>query len=161
MPRTSHVATRPKKHVSDASVPRCRGLLQQALPPVCLWLVVEGVLGVIRTRYLDTRTCSWTMLYSFFFFFSASSSKQLLEDCLLLLAAAVSVLFRCFSRFLLRQSVCARAAWWLHYTKEAGQPTIYTWNKSDGCATINNVFIRTSFKKNVRAYSSTLSSLRK
>ena len=49
MPRTSHVATRPKKHVSDASVPRCHGLLQQAPPRVCSWLVVKGVLQVIRT----------------------------------------------------------------------------------------------------------------
>ena len=51
VPRTSHVATRPKKHVSDASVPRCHGLLQQAPPQVCSWLVVEGILHVIGTRY--------------------------------------------------------------------------------------------------------------
>ena len=69
VPRMSHIATRPKKHVSDASVPRCYGLLQQAPPPVCSWLVVEGVLDVIRTRYLDAHTCSWTTLYSFFLFF--------------------------------------------------------------------------------------------
>ena len=68
-PRTSHAATSPKKHVSDASVPRCHGCLQQAPPQVCSWLVVEGILHVIRTRYLDTRTCSWTTLYVFFPFF--------------------------------------------------------------------------------------------
>ena len=74
--------------MSDASVPRCHGLSEQAPPPVCSLLVVEDVLDVIRTRYLDAHTCSWTTLYSFFFFW-AGSSKKVLDDCLLLLAAAV------------------------------------------------------------------------
>ena len=39
--------------------------------------------------------------------------------CLLL--AAVFLLFCHFSRFFLRQSVCARAAWWLYYIKKAGE----------------------------------------
>ena len=103
VPRTSHVMTRPKKHVSDASVPRCHGLLQQAPPPVCSWLVVEGILHVY-TRYLDTRTWSWTTL-DVSPPFSAGSFKQIVEDCSLLLAAAVFLLFRYFSRFFLRQSV--------------------------------------------------------
>ena len=91
VPQTSHAVTRPKKHVSDASVTRCRGLLQQAPPPVCSRLVVDGVLDVIRTRYLYTRTCSSTTLYVQFFFFSAAagSSQKILEDCLMLLVAAV------------------------------------------------------------------------
>ena len=106
VPRTSHVMTRPKKHVSDASVPRCHGLLQQAPPPVCSWLVVEGILHVY-TRYLDARTCSWTTLYVIFPFGAGSSEQTILEDCLLLLAAAaVFLLFHYFSRFFLRQSVC-------------------------------------------------------
>ena len=50
----------------------------------------------------------------FFPHFSAGFSNQMLEDCLLPPAAAVFLLFRYFSRFLLRQSVCARAAWWLY-----------------------------------------------
>ena len=69
VPRTSHAATSPKKHVSDASVPRCHDRLQRTLPQVCSWLVVEGILNVIRTRYLDNRTCSWTTLYVFSPFF--------------------------------------------------------------------------------------------
>ena len=60
--RTSQFATRSKKHVSDASVPRCRGLLQQAPPPVCPLLVVEPF-DVVRTSY--TCTCPWTTLYCF------------------------------------------------------------------------------------------------
>ena len=63
VPRMSHVATRPKKHVSYESVPRCRGHLPHAPPQDCSWLVVEGILHVIRTRYLDTCTCSWTTLH--------------------------------------------------------------------------------------------------
>ena len=113
VPRTSHVATRPKKHVSDASVPRCHGLLQQAPPQVCSWLVVEGIFHVY-TRYLDTRTCSWTTRCTFLSLFSAGSSKQILDDCLLLLAAVIFLLFLYFSRFFLHQSVCTRAAWWLY-----------------------------------------------
>ena len=46
VPGTSHVATRPKTIVSDASVPRCRGLLQPAPPPVCSSL--SCLLDVIR-----------------------------------------------------------------------------------------------------------------
>ena len=74
VPRTSHVATRPKKHVSDACVPRCRGLLQQPPPPVCSWLVVAGFLHVIRTRYghsyllLDHAVFFCFSLFCFFVF---------------------------------------------------------------------------------------------
>ena len=71
MPRTSHVATRPKKHVSDASVPRCHGLLPQAPPQVCSWLVVQGILHVIRTRYsyrlLDPTVRLFPPLFGWFF----------------------------------------------------------------------------------------------
>ena len=80
VPRTSHAATSPKRHVSDASVPRCHGRLQQAPPQVCSWLVVESILHVIRTRYLDTRTCSWTTLYAsppFFGWFFQTSTRGL------------------------------------------------------------------------------------
>ena len=56
VPRTSHVTTRPKNLVRDASVPRCRGLWQQAPPPVC---------SCCRRCRADTRICSWTKLHSF------------------------------------------------------------------------------------------------
>ena len=72
--------------------------------------------------WILARTCPWTTLYSFFPFFSAGSSKKLLEYCLLL----YFLLLRYISRFFLRQSVCARAASWLYYVKEAGQPTTYS-----------------------------------
>ena len=86
-PRTSHAATSPKKHVSDASVPRCHGCLQQAPPQVCSWLVVEGILHVIRTRYLGTRTCSWTTLYGFppFFRLVLPNKYSTIVCCCLLL----------------------------------------------------------------------------
>ena len=85
VPRTSHVATRPKNRVRDASVPRCRGLLQQAPPPVC---------SCCRRCRADTRICSWTTLYSFFpcvllFFFSAGTNKNTRGNSLLLLDPAV------------------------------------------------------------------------
>ena len=77
VPRTSNVTTRPKNHARDASVPRCRGLLQQAPTPVC---------SCCRMCRADTRSCSWTTLYSsfvlfffppcFLFFFSAGSPKK-------------------------------------------------------------------------------------
>ena len=105
VPRTSHVAIRLKKHISDASVPRCHGLLQQAPPQVCSWLVLEGVLHVVCTRYLDTRTCFWTTLYVSPPFFSAGSSIPILEDCLLLLAAAV---FYYYSYFVIFSSFSAK-----------------------------------------------------
>ena len=92
----------PKKHVCKRRI-CCHGLLQ-APPQLCSWLVVEGVLHVIRTRYLDNRTCSWTTRYVLFFF-RLVLPKQTLEDCLLLLAAAVFLPFRYFWRFFLRQSV--------------------------------------------------------
>ena len=79
--------TRPKKHVSDASVPRCHGLSEQAPPPVCSLLVVEDVLDVIRTRYLDTRTCSWTTLHGFILFFGwffKQNTRGSFACCLLL-----------------------------------------------------------------------------
>ena len=87
VPRTSHVATRPKKHVSDASVPRCHGLFS-AGPASSLFVV-----GCRRCPSCDTYqvpVCSWTTLYSFFLFSAAAgSSNKILEDCLQLLAAAV------------------------------------------------------------------------
>ena len=92
VPRTSHVATMPKKHVSDVSVPRCHGLLQQAPPQFCLWLGIEGVLHVIRTRYQIFVPAPGPRCTFFSPFSSAGSSKQILEDCLLLLAAAVFLL---------------------------------------------------------------------
>ena len=95
VPQTSH----PKKHVSDASVPCCHGILQQAPPQVCSWLVVEGVLHEICTRYLDTRTCSWTTLYAFFFVFFGcifqTNTRGLFAAtccCLLLLYFTISFL---------------------------------------------------------------------
>ena len=118
VPRTSHVATRPKKHVSDASVPRCHGLLQQAPPQVCSWLVVEGILHVIRTRcsYLlldHTTRDSYLLLDHTVRFFPSFRlvlpNKYSRMDCCCLLLLYLYY-FGYFSRFFLRQSVCARAA---------------------------------------------------
>ena len=113
VPRTSHVATRPKKHVSDASVSRCHGLLQQASPQVCSWLFVEGNLHVIRNRYLDTHTCSWTTRYFFgplFLRLVLPNKYSRIVCCCLLLPYFYYHVFRYFSRFFLCQSVCARTA---------------------------------------------------
>ena len=77
-------------HVRDASVPRCRGLSQQAPPPVCS-----------RCRRHRTRICSWTTLYSFFLcifilFCSDGSLNKSPGNCLLLLAPAVFLHFIIF-----------------------------------------------------------------
>ena len=132
MPWTSHVTTRPKKHASDASVTRCRGLDQQAPPPVCSWWQ-----KVIRTTYLWYSHLLHAVFFLFFFLFLiflAGSSRQHARgknDCLLLLETAVLLLFHYFSRFILLQSVCARAAWLQYFMTEAAQPRTYleyTWS---------------------------------
>ena len=135
--RTSHDATRPKKHVRDASVPRCRGLLQQAPPSVC---------SCCRRHRADSRICSCTTLYSIFFSFCFfvifhGWFFKVLGISLLLFAPAVFLHFVIFHvSFTAKQSICARAAWWLYYSKRK-QPTMYTWNTS-GCATHIYIIVR-------------------
>ena len=76
-------------------------------------VIVEGVLDVIRRKYLVPEPAVF-FFYFFDLFFRLVILKNILEelskDCLLLIAAAVFVLFRYFSCFFLRQRVCTRAA---------------------------------------------------
>ena len=105
-------------------VPGCGGLLQQAQPPVCSWLVAEGVLDEIHTRYLilapaPGSRCAFVLCFLSFDWFFQQNTRGLLAAT----SAALFLLFRYFTRVFLRQSECARAAWWLYYVKEAVQPT--------------------------------------
>ena len=81
---------------------------------LCSCLVVEGVLRVIRTRYLDTRTYSWTTLHvfpSFFFgWFFLTNTRGLFAVASCCCICTILSLFT-----FLRQRVCATAAWWLYY----------------------------------------------
>ena len=106
--------------MSNASVSRCRSLRQQSPSPVFLWLVAEGVLDVIRARYLDTRTClpldhAVQFFSSFFFGWFSQKNSRIVCFCLLLQFFTISLFFVFVSppKF---ESVCARAAWWLYYT---------------------------------------------
>ena len=101
-------------------------------PASSLLVVLEGVLGVIRSRDIALAptclTLQFLVPYSFVFFSRRFFKtypvlKEIVEDRLLLLAADTFILFLCFSRFFLRQSLCGRPAWLLYYTNEAARPT--------------------------------------
>ena len=147
VPRTSHVATRPKKHVRDASVPGCRGLLQQAPPQVC---------SCCRRCRADTRICSWTtctvvFFFCFFLFFRLVLLKNILAGIV-----CCYVLLLCVLHFvLLHVSFTAKQ---IIISKGSGAAYYILKNKS-GYATINVfIYVRISFWN--RVGTTTLSSLR-
>ena len=124
--------------MSDASVPRCHGLSEQAPPPVCSLLVVEDVLDVIRTRYLDTRTCSWTTLHGFILFFGwffKQNTRGSFACCLLLY-------FYCFVIFRVSFSakVYAPGPHGGCIISRKRVSLLCTYNTSDGCA-INTILL--------------------
>ena len=96
VPRMSHVATRPKNHVRDASVPRCHGLLQQAPPPVC-WCCRRCRSVVLILASAPGPRCTVFFPSVLMFFFRLVLLKNTLEEIvccrLLLLYFCISFVF--------------------------------------------------------------------
>ena len=76
VPGTSHVATRPKKHTCERRT--CPSLPPPfpAGPASSLFVVVQGVLDVIRIPATTVRRSSFSSFPSLFFFLSADSFKE-------------------------------------------------------------------------------------
>ena len=125
VPWTSHVATRPKNHVRDASVPRCRGLCSRTRLQ-CV-RVVEGVVLILASAPGPRCTVYLFSVFFFVFFCRLVLLKYTLMEiiccCLLLLYLCISL----FSRFFHRQTNCMRqgSTVIVLYQKEAAQSTIY------------------------------------
>ena len=146
MPRTSHVATRPNKHVSDSSVPRCHGFLQQAPPQVCSWLVVERILHVNTYQVpgysyllLDHTLYVFSLLFTPFFWLVLPNKHSRIVCCCCCCIFIISLFFTFLppamrmrkGHMVVVLDQRSGAAYYIHKVK------VMRWLCQLGCATIN------------------------
>ena len=76
MPGTSHVATRPKTHTCERRICPSLSRAFAAGPASSLFVVVQGVLDVIRIPATTVRRSSFSSFPALLFFLSADSFKE-------------------------------------------------------------------------------------
>ena len=114
-------------HVNDASVPRCRGLLQPAPPPVCSWLSTASLILYVYQvqRYVFVASPVFVPLFFIFvvgWFFKkrkpGTRANNIVCCCLLYFYYLIFVLFRVsFSAKVYAPG--PHGACWLHCINEA------------------------------------------
>ena len=94
--------------VNDASVPRCRGLLQPAPPPVCSWLSKASLMWYVYPGTMVV--AAFPVISPIFFVFLVrwflKKKKQVLEQ--IILFAGACCIFTFFSFYLFRVSFSAK-----------------------------------------------------